>query len=69
MCMLGGGSYLEDSVPKNKPETQLIKELGVPQMDELKFHIHYPNDCFELACSSVRRAMFVVPGVIGRLSC
>jgi hypothetical protein len=30
VCVLGRGGYLEESVPKNKPETQQIKELGVP---------------------------------------
>lgn len=35
--MLRCGGYLEESVPKNTPETQLIKELGAPQMNELKF--------------------------------
>lgn len=46
VVMLGCGGYLEGSVPKSKPETQLLKELGVPQLNELKFHIHYPKDCF-----------------------
>lgn len=37
---------VQATVPKNRPETQFIKELCDPQLRELKFHIHYPNDAF-----------------------
>lgn len=46
MCVLECAGYPADSVPKNRPETQFIKELCDPQLRELKFHIHYPNDAF-----------------------
>lgn len=46
MCVLECAGCPADSVPKNKPETQFIKELYDPQLRELKFHIHYQNDAF-----------------------